>query len=69
MPEESEESRANNVRPYGKVLSSKPIFKIVPLEKAPEGCALCWDVSVADRGICRGRCPHRPVPFFENENL
>ena len=23
----------------------------VPLEKAPEGCALCWDVSVADRGI------------------
>ena len=35
----TEESRANNVRPYGKVLSSKPIFKIVPLEKAPEGCA------------------------------
>ena len=29
---------------------------------------MCWDVSVADRGICRGRCPHRPVPFFENEN-
>ena len=37
----TEESRANNVRPYGKVLSSKPIFKIVPLEKAPAGCALC----------------------------
>ncbi|WP_443717196.1 hypothetical protein, partial [Ruminococcus sp.] len=23
----------------------------VSLEKAPAGCALCWDVSVADRGI------------------
>ena len=27
--------------------SHKPIFNIVPLEKAPAGCALCWDVSVS----------------------
>ena len=30
------QQRANSVRPYGGAY--------VPLEKAPVGCALCWDV-------------------------
>ena len=48
MPEESEEYRANHVRPYSDIFQvHKLISKNVPLEKAPEGYALCWDVSVS----------------------
>ena len=36
----TEVSRANDVCPYSNFFQAhKPLFKIVPLEKAPEGCA------------------------------
>ena len=28
---------------------------------------MCWDVSVADRGICRGRCHIAPFPFLKTK--
>ena len=32
-------------------MCNEKAYPFAVLEKAPEGCALCWDVSVADRGI------------------
>ena len=38
--------------------ANKPIFKIVPLEKAPVGCALCWDVPKGQGDYPSGTACH-----------
>ena len=40
--------------------SNKPIFKKVPLEKAPVGCALCWDVPKGQGDYPSGTACHLP---------
>ena len=46
------QQRANSVRPYGGAY--------VPLEKAPVGCALCWDVPKGQGDYPSGTACHLP---------
>ena len=46
------QQRANSVRPYGGAY--------VPLEKAPVGCALCWDVPKGQEDYPSGTACHLP---------